>query len=182
VSGADWVILAAILASVIQAASQGFFQTAFGIAGLIVGYLLAAWHYWPLSQWIAPHVRSSWIGDIVGFLAIFLAVTLAAAVIGRVARWIVKESGLRGFDRVLGAVLGALRGGFIVAVVLMGMAAFAPTASWLQGSQLAPYFLVAGRAAIWVAPSDLRARFYQGLDVLRQAHQPAAPEFKRTAH
>ena len=181
-TGADWIILAAILASVIQAASQGFFQTAFGIAGLIVGYLLAAWQYGRLSQWIAPHVGSPWMGDMFGFLVIFVAVTLAAALIGRIARWVAKEAGLSAFDRVLGGALGVLRGGLIVAVILMGMAAFAPTATWLQGSQWAPYFLVVGRAAIWVAPSDLRARFYHGLDLLRQAHQPPAPEVKRTTH
>jgi hypothetical protein len=33
---------------------------------------------------------------------------------------------------------------------------------------LAPYFLVGGRAAIWLAPSELRHRFYQGLDYMRQ--------------
>ena len=181
-TGADWLILAAILASVIQAASQGFFQTAFSIAGLIVGYLLAAWHYGRLSQWIAPHVKSPWMGDIIGFLVIFVAVALLAAVTGRIARWVVREAGLSGFDRVLGGALGLLRGGLMVAVILMGMAAFAPTANWLQGSQLAPYFLVIGRAAIWVAPSGLRARFYQGLDLLHQVHQPPAPESKRTTH
>jgi hypothetical protein len=31
--------------------------------------------------------------------------------------------------------------------------------------------MVAGRAAIWVAPSELRGRFYQGLDLLRQERQ-----------
>jgi membrane protein required for colicin V production len=182
VSGADWIILAAILASVIQAASQGFFQTAFGIAGLIVGYLLAAWNYGWLSQWIAPHVKSPWVGDIIGFLVIFVAVTLVAAVIGRIARWVAKEAGLSGFDRILGGALGVVRGGLMVAVVLMGMAAFTPTATWLQGSQLAPFFLVVGRAAMWVAPAALRAKFYHGLDLLRQGHQPSAPEVRRTAH
>jgi hypothetical protein len=39
----------------------------------------------------------------------------------------------------------------------------------LERSVLAPYFLVVGRAAIWVAPSDLRARFYEGLDFLHRA-------------
>jgi len=56
-----------------------------------------------------------------------------------------------------------------VAVILMGMTAFTPTSKMLQNSELAPYFLVVGRAAIWVAPSELRARFYQGLDFLRRA-------------
>jgi hypothetical protein len=50
------------------------------------------------------------------------------------------------------------------------MAAFAPAAKWLEGSQLAPYFLVGGRAAIWLAPPELRQRFYQGLDYMRKVH------------
>jgi uncharacterized membrane protein required for colicin V production len=72
------------------------------------------------------------------------------------------------FDRMLGALLGLVRGILIVAVVLMGMAAFTPTSNWLEGSEFAPYLLVVGRAAIWVAPSELRARFYQGLDLLHR--------------
>ena len=63
-----------------------------------------------------------------------------------------------------------------MAIFLMGMTAFAPTSQWLNGSQLAPYLLVIGRAAIWVAPSDLRARFYQGLDLLHHQSQPASPQ------
>jgi hypothetical protein len=62
-----------------------------------------------------------------------------------------------------------LKGALAVSVVLMGMTAFTPTSSMLDKSLLAPYFLVAGRAAIWVAPSALRARFYEGLDFLHRA-------------
>jgi hypothetical protein len=58
---------------------------------------------------------------------------------------------------------------------LMSMAAFTPTSRMLAGSELAPYFLVMGRAAIWVAPSELRGRCYQGLDLLRRERQPAQP-------
>jgi membrane protein required for colicin V production len=169
VSIADWLIVFFILVSALQAAWQGFFQTAFGIAGLIAGYLLAAWQYPRVSGWFAPHVRSPWVGDLLGFIIIFLAAVFVAALLGRLAGWLMKKAGLSGFDRFLGAILGLIRGGLFVAVLLMGMAAFAPSAKWLQDSQLAPYFLVVGRAAIWTAPSDLRARFYQGLDFLRDA-------------
>jgi len=174
-SGADWVILFFILVSVIQAASEGFFQVAFGMAGLVAGYLLAAWQYHRLADWFAPHLKSPWLGDIAGFLIIFLAVIILAGLIGRLVRRALKEAGLSWFDRILGGALGVVRGGLMVAVVLMGMAAFAPTSKWLEGSQLAPYFLVVGRAAIWVAPAELRARFYQGLDLLRRQHQQPAP-------
>jgi len=167
----DWCIVAAIAVSVAHAASAGFFQEVFGIAGLVFGYLLAAWQYHQLAQHFAPYMNSPWFGEITAFLVIFVAVMVAAGIIGRIARWIMKESGLSFVDRLLGGALGLLRGCLLVAVVLMSMAAFNPNSKWLEGSQVAPYFLVAGRAAIWVAPSELRARFYQGLDLLRQQHR-----------
>jgi hypothetical protein len=55
-----------------------------------------------------------------------------------------------------------------VAIVLTAVAAFEPAAQWLEPSELAPYFLVGGRAAVWLAPPELRQRFYQGLDYMRQ--------------
>jgi membrane protein required for colicin V production len=170
-TAADWIIVAVIVMSVIQAAISGFFHEAFGIAGLVFGYLLAAWNYQRLAARFAPHLKSMWLGEIAAFLIIFLAVLFVAGVAGRITRHIVKAAGLSFVDRVLGGALGLLRGSLVVAVVLMSMAAFMPTSTWLEGSELAPYFLVVGRAAIWVAPSELRARFYQGLDLLHREQQ-----------
>ena len=167
-SGADWVIIAVLLVSVIQAASSGFFQEAFGIAGLVCGYLLAAWQYHRVAEHFAPYLKSMWLGESIGFLSIFLGVMILAGVAGRIARWIVKEAGLSVFDRILGGALGLARGGLTIAIVLMSMTAFTPTSKWLEGSELAPYFVLVGRAAVWVAPSELRAKFYQGLDLLHQ--------------
>jgi membrane protein required for colicin V production len=180
---ADWIILAFLVFSTAAAAFQGFFREAFRLAGLIVGYLLAAWQYHRLAERFAPHLKSLWIGEIAGFLIIFFAVLILAGLAGRIARWVMKESGLTTIDRILGGVLGLLKGVLVVAVVLTAMAAFAPAAKWLAGSELAPYFLVGGRAAVWLAPSELRNRFYQGLDYLRKVHsatertqaQPAGP-------
>jgi len=168
VNVADWVILFVIIITIIHAASEGFFHEAFGIAGLIVGYLLAAWQYHRIAAWFAPYVKSPWVGEIIGFLIIFIGVMILAGIAGRISRWLMKEAGLSFFDRVLGGLLGALKGGLIVAIVLMSMAAFTPSSRWLEGSSMAPYFLVVGRAAIWVAPAELRARFYQGMDLLHR--------------
>ncbi len=130
-SVADWIILAFLVFSTVAAAFQGFFREAFRLAGLIVGYLAAAWQYHRLSGWFAPYLKSVWIGEIAGFLIIFFA------------------------------------------ILILAMAAFAPAARWLVGSEFAPYFLVGGRAAVWLAPSELRNRFYQGLDYLKKVHSAA---------
>ena len=117
-------------------------------------------------------MKNAWAGEIAGFFIIFLLVVVAAGVIARLTRWAMKEAGLSWFDRLLGAVFGVLRGCLMVAVLLVGLTSFVPASRWLTGSELAPYFLVMGRAAIWVAPSELRAHFYEGLDTLRNARHP----------
>lgn len=122
-----------------------------------------------LAGHFAAYISSRWLGEIVAFLAIFLGVMVLAGVLGKIVRWLMKEAGLRGIDRFLGGILGLVRGCLLVAIVLVSMTAFTPTSRWLQGSGLAPYFLVIGRAAIWLAPSQLRSQFYEGLDYLRHA-------------
>ena len=176
-SVADWIIFAFLVLSTVKAVFRGFFREAFGLAGLVVGYLLAAWQYRRVADWFAPHLKSVWLGEIGGFFIIFFAVVILAGIVGQITHWLMKKAGLTAIDRLLGGVLGLVKGALVVAIVLTAMAAFAPAAKWLAGSELAPYFLVGGRAAIWLAPSELRDRFYQGLDYLRHA-QPAVGESK----
>jgi membrane protein required for colicin V production len=170
-NGADWIILVVVLASTIQAAYSGFVQEVFQLAGLVAGYLVAAWQYQRLAGWFGKYLKSAWVAESAGFLILFFAVALAAGVAGRTARWVMKKSGLSFLDRLLGGALGLLRGCLIVAVIAVSMTAFTPTSRWLAGSEWAPYFQAVGRAAIWVAPAELRARFYQGLDLLRRMPQ-----------
>jgi membrane protein required for colicin V production len=168
-SVADWIIIAFLIVSVVGAAIRGFFQEALKLVGWAVAYLLAAWEYRRAAEWLAPYLKSPYIGEIAGFLIIFFAVLVLAALAGRLAHWLMKKAGLSTIDRIFGAVLGLLRGALVVAIVLTALTAFTPAAKWLNESQLAPYFLVGGRAAIWLAPSELRQRFYQGLDYVRRA-------------
>jgi membrane protein required for colicin V production len=171
---ADVLIVFVLLVSVVQAAISGFFQEAFAIAGAVFGYIVAAWQYQRLTGYLSPYISSRWLAEIVAFLLIFTVVMILAGLLGRTIRWLLKEVGLSGIDRFMGALLGLVRGALLVAIVLLGMTAFAPNSRWLQGSSLAPYFQVVGRAAIWVAPSELRSQFYQGLDYLRRG-QAAKP-------
>jgi len=175
----DWTIIFVILLSTIQAGAAGFFREAFGIAGLVCGYLLAAWQYHRAAAWYGSFLKSGTVAEIAGFLTIFLGVIILAGIAGSIARWAVKKSGLSFLDRILGAAVGLVRGSLVVAIVLLMMTAFSPASRWLAGSQLVPYFLVVGRAAIWLAPSELRARFYQGLDLLHRGQQ--SPQAGATA-
>ena len=141
------------------------------LAGVIVGYLLAAWEYPRAAVWYARYVNSQWVADIAGFFTIFIVVVLLAGVVGRIARWAVHGVGLRWFDRLLGAVFGFLRGAVVCTVIVLALASFAPQWGWLQQSRIAPFMLVSGRALIWAAPAELRQRFREGWDLLRTVPQ-----------
>jgi membrane protein required for colicin V production len=168
-TAADWLIVGVVLFIMIAAAFQGFFAEVLSMAGLVIGYVVAAWQYQRLADWLMSFLKNEWLAEILGFLIIFFAILILFGIAARVARNLMKAAGLSGFDRFLGALLGLVKGGLVVAVVLMGMTAFTPTSNMLEKSELAPYFLVVGRAAIWLAPSALRVRFYEGLDFLHRA-------------
>ena len=116
--------MAFVLLNVVAAAMQGFFSEALTMAGLVVGYIVAAWQYRSLAEWLESFLKNAWLAEILGFLIIFFAIVLLFGIAARIARWVMKQSGLSGFDRFLGAVLGLLKGGLMVAVILMGMTAF----------------------------------------------------------
>jgi len=170
----DYGIVVVVVLSTLVAAAHGFFFEVFSFAGVIVGYILAAWQYGRLSPRLLPFVKAAWVADLASFLLIFFAVVLLASVIGRIARWGVSQVGLRWFDRALGAAFGLARGALVVAVVTLGMAAFASNSSLLARSQLAPYFLLIGRGAIWIAPSQVREQFHAGLVALRTVADQAS--------
>ncbi len=151
--------------------------------GVVVGYLLAAWEYPYAAAWYAHYVTSPWTADIAGFFTIFFLVVILAGILGRITRWAVKGIGLRGIDRLLGAVFGLIRGFVVSSVIVLALAAFAP--QWgLQQSRIAPFMLVTSRALVWAAPADLRHRFWAGWDLLRTVpeHLPIEPHSPATGH
>ena len=83
-----------------------------------------------------------------------------------------KEVGLRWFDRVLGALFGALRGALIVMVLVMSLASFGPGSKALASSQFGWYFLVLGRAAVVAAPAELRDQFRRGISAAKEIRTP----------
>jgi len=168
-TAADWMILAVVLLNVVTAAMQGFFSEALTMAGLVVGYIVAAWQYHGFALWLENYLKNAWLAEILGFLIIFFTIVILFGIAARIARWVMKKTGLSGLDRFLGALLGLAKGALMVAVILMGMTAFEPTSKLLQNSQLAPYFLVLGNVAKFLAPTELRMRFDQGLQLLHQA-------------
>jgi membrane protein required for colicin V production len=170
VTGLDWLIVVILALSVLLATAHGFFYELFVLAGSVLGYLLAAWNYKRLGGWFLSYAKNEWIAQGAAFLAIFLCVVFLAGAAGRLARWAAQGVGLRWFDRLLGAAFGVVRGALIVMVLVMSIAAFGGGSRLLAESKLGQYFLVMGQGASWAAPAELRARFRDGLNKLKDLH------------
>ena len=179
-SWTDVAIVVVIGLSVLMAAAQGFFVEIFSLAGVVVGYIAAAWGCRQVGEWFLPYVKTAEFARLAGFLTILFAVMLVAGMAGRIVRWAMKEAGLRWVDRLLGAAFGLVRGVVVVTVVLLAVTAFDPGARPVRDSQLAGFFLVAGRGASWLAPAEVRQKFRHGLEMLRTAQpEPAAARDKK---
>ncbi len=175
----DWLIVVILGLSVILAVEQGFFFEVLTLAGVVLGYLLAAWNYQRFAPRFLPYVKSVPIAELASFLTIFFVVLLLAGIAGRVARWSADKAGMRWFDRALGGVFGLARGVVIVTVIVMGFSVFAPASRVVADSRLGNYFLVVARGAAWVAPSSLRQRLHAALsEVGRGTNEPAATQGK----
>jgi membrane protein required for colicin V production len=176
-STGDWVIAAVLLFSVLLAAAQGFFLEVFSLAGVVVGFLLAAWEYPLVAGWLT-FINPPYAANIVAFIVIFAVVSILVGTIGRIASWGMKQAGLRWVDRVLGGAFGLVRGAIVVTVMVMATAAFVPNASWMARSHFAPYFLVVGRTASWLTPADVRSKVRDGMEVLRVGKQKSQQALK----
>jgi membrane protein required for colicin V production len=176
----DWLIVGILVLSVLYAAAQGFVFELFSLAGTVFGYLLAAWEYPVVARYIAPYVKSEMVAAGVGFLLIFVAVVILAGIAGRIARSAATSIGLRWFDRLLGGAFGFLRGTLVVMVLVMAMASFLPSSRTLAESSLAQYFLVAGRAAVYAGPGELKQKFRDGLKALDRLRNSSSQARRRT--
>ena len=164
----DWLIAGVLVLSVLHAAAQGVVFELFSLAGTVFGYLLAAWGYRLVAGYLVPYVKNDVVASGAGFLLIFIGVVILAGVAGRIVRWAAHSVGLRAFDRLLGGVFGLLRGMLVIMVLVMAMASFLPSSTMLAKSTLGQYFLVAGRAAVYAGPGDLKQKFRDGLKALQQ--------------
>ena len=92
-TAADWLIVVVVLLNVVAAAIQGFFAEALSMAGLVIGYIVAAWQYQRLAEWFMSFLKNAWLAEIFGFLIIFFAILILFSLAGRIARKLMRAAG-----------------------------------------------------------------------------------------
>ena len=121
----DCILAAIIVASVVAAMIKGFVQELISLASVVIGLVVAAFGYPRAAPWFDDLTKSHEIALGLGFLALFLGTLIVGALVGMVARKLIKAAGIQWFDRFLGGVFGLVRGVLVDAILLMVVMAFA---------------------------------------------------------
>ncbi len=144
----DIIIAVALVASIVVGVVRGFIKEAISIVTLLVA-IWAALYFGPAlgdvsSSWLSSEELQLWFGRLV----IFAIVLSIGGLLGWGISKLIRLSLLSGFDRLLGAAFGVVRGIVLVALFVIGgqFSGFANDNWWLD-SRLLPHFEV---VADWI--------------------------------
>jgi membrane protein required for colicin V production len=111
VSLTDWVLLAALLASMLVGLWRGLVYEVLSLAGWVVAFVVAQWLAVDVVVWL-PMVQAApeSVQYAVAFVLVFVATIFAAGFLSWLIKRLVETAGLRPVDRTLGALFGLARG------------------------------------------------------------------------
>ena len=164
----DIVLLIVILLSALIGLARGLVKEILSLAIWAAAFLLALYFASPVGARLAPDLGDA--SGVVGFVALFIAVLIAGALIQWVFAKLIETTGLTGTDRFLGFLFGGARGLLVCAVAAIALQPFLGDADWWQASKLGPELagLEAGLLGLMDQAQDIAA------GPLPEA--PAAPE------
>ncbi|HGG59504.1 MAG TPA: CvpA family protein [Gammaproteobacteria bacterium] len=137
----DIVVLGIIVLSVIIGLFRGLIREALSLAT----WVLAIWAGLTFADTVAGllpfNLGSQTIQSVVAFAIIFVVILIAGSIINYLAGRLIDSTGLSGTDRMLGLVFGVLRGGLLIAIlVLLASLTNMPNEQWWRDSLTLPYF------------------------------------------
>jgi membrane protein required for colicin V production len=141
----DIIIAVALAASIVTGIVRGFVKEAISIVTLLVA-IWAALYFGPAfgdlsSSWLSSEELQIWFGRLV----IFAIVLSIGGLLGWGISKLIRLSLLSGFDRLLGAAFGIVRGIVLVALFVIGgqFSGFDNDDWWLDSRLLPPFQIVA---------------------------------------
>lgn len=133
----DYIILAIVLISAVAGLIQGFLRETCAL----ITWVLGVWLAWKLGPSLEPYLggalRKAPYGLWAGRAIVFIAVLVIGSIIGAIVNYYVRLSIFSGLDRLLGFVLGLLRGVVIVGIaIILAQTVRLDGESWWKKSKL----------------------------------------------
>ncbi len=165
---ADWVIVGILGLSVVVSVFRGFVKEAFSLATWVVAGVVAFRFSDLGAQRLAVWIETPSIQLITSFLVMFIGLLIVGGLLGVLVGQMVKQTGLSGTDRVLGALFGLVRGVVVITigVLLAGLTPFVED-PWWQASLLLPHFETMAEQVVGQLPPAMQDQLLrsQGLEI-----------------
>ena len=167
------ILLAIIVgASVLAGFKAGFARAGIGFIAAVCGVLFGFWFYGVPAEWIHHHhIKSETLSNLLGFFAVFLAFSLAGALLGKLLSLLFKWTGLSWLDRLMGGTFGLVRGSVIAVAFVAVLLAFTPKPlpNWMVDSKTLPYAIDASNLWAQLAPNAIKEAFEESMRDIRKA-------------
>ncbi len=144
----DIVVIAIIGISVLIGLFRGLIKESISLATWILALWVGLTYGEKLASLLPFSVGSQTVQSLIGIVILFVIVILFGGIVNYLIGQLVDRTGLSGTDRMLGIIFGVLRGGLIVAaLVLLAMLTNLPNEPWWQESLTLPFF---HDIAVWI--------------------------------
>lgn len=159
----DWTVVLILVCAVLAGLVQGFFRSVFGLAGLVLGLVVAAWNYPRIAALFLPLVKIPAVANTIGFLLIAILVMALIGMIGNLLAKAFRLMGLGWIDGLAGAVFGFFQGVLLVVIGILVVVAFFPQVHWIADARLPRVFFGVCHVSANVTPAELGERVRSGL-------------------
>lgn len=122
---ADWTLLGIITFSSLLSVLRGFTREAISLIVWLVAFVVARAFQPEAQVLLAPYIADSMMLSLAAFALLFVATLIFGAILGRLASFLIKITGLTTLDRVLGIGFGMARG-VVLCVVIVAVVRYTP--------------------------------------------------------
>ena len=130
----DWILIAALSASMLLGALRGLVYEVLSVMGWIAAFLLAQWFSPDVAEKLPMQNSGEALRYAAAFVLVFVASVFLAGLISALMKKIISVVGLRPVDRMMGAIFGLFRGLILLLAlsVVVHMTALQESDWWLE--------------------------------------------------
>jgi membrane protein required for colicin V production len=155
----DYVVLAILVLSLLIGMLRGAVNEVLSLAGWVAAFLIANIFASDLAGLLTRVIGNPGLRMVAAYVALFVVILLVVAVFKIVLSELIKAIGLGGIDKVLGVVVGVVRGVLIVliAVLACGMTTLPQEPFWQRAVTAKLFETMAIAVKPWL-PNDVAKR------------------------
>lgn len=150
----DYLIPAIIALSAVFSLMRGFVREAISLVGWVIALWIALRYAKTLADLFLSSVSAPSLRIIIAFTILFVITLMLAALLNHLASHLVRQTGLTGTDRLIGVIFGAVRGGVVVAMLVLvaGMTNLPQDPWWEKSLMIGHFQSLAAWLQVNVAP------------------------------